>query len=92
MDLESLPSDCITKNHWIVINSFHVLTIVLILDEGPSVPAALETGQVVAQLQVCKYPVLLYNATKYSTNNAGKKYKYHNIIGQMVILTYEKPV
>lgn len=55
-------------------------------------PAALETGQEVAQLQVCKYPVLLYNATKYSTNNAEKKYKYHNIIGQMVILYYEKPV
>ena len=55
-------------------------------------PAALETGQVVAQLQVCKYPVLLYNATKYSTNNAEKNYKYHNIIGQMVILYYEKPV
>lgn len=87
MDLESLPSDCITKNHWIVINSFHVF----ILDEGPSV-AALETGQVVAQLQVCKYPVLLCNSTKYSTNNAEKKYKYHNIIGQMVILYYEKPV
>ena len=76
------------KNHWIVI----VLTIVFILDEIPFVPAALETGQVRAQPQVCKYFVLLYNSTKYNTNNAQKKYKYHNIIGQMVILYYEKPV
>ena len=69
-------------------NSFHVLTI-FILDEGS---ADLGTGQVGAQPQVCKYLVLLYNSTKYNTNNAQKKYKYHNIIGQMVILYYEKPV
>ena len=68
--------------------SFHVLTI-FILDEGS---ADLGTGQVGAQPQVCKYLVLLYNSTKYNTNNAQKKYKYHNIIGQMVILYYEKPV
>lgn len=90
------PCDCIMQKS-LNCYSFLVLTIVLIVGQAPSVPAnsemfsigAIVTGRTVTQsreLQVCKYIFLLYNSTRYSTNNTQKKCKHHKMFDQTVIL------